>query len=350
MLFLIVGLIAALIFRAEATISEVRSVTTPPPVVVASDEEGQPEVAIDTGPARAAVAAAGGSEEDSDDGLFGRFQEGAANVSDLAGGAALATGLTDPSSDTLTILIMGADARPGAPIDVGVKADALIVLHLDPTTQSCRLLSIPRDTRTQLSGYGLSKVNHALLVGGIPYQRLVVEELLGISLDHYLLMDFAGFEELVDAVGGVPVTVPTDITANDQTLFVQGPQTFDGDQALSYARYRGGPDGDIGRIRRQRHILRGLASVASGRDLVGDVNELLPALENHIRTDIEVAQLVELAQRYSGSCTADSVQMGVLQGDLSDLYYDPLLKSMLRFNVIGEETIRREVAALLGTN
>ena len=67
------------------------------------------------------------------------------------------------------------------------------------------MLSIPRDTRTELPGYGQSKVNHALAVGGIPYEITVVENLLGMDLDHYGLIDFAGVTQLVDAVGGITV-------------------------------------------------------------------------------------------------------------------------------------------------
>jgi LCP family protein required for cell wall assembly len=127
------------------------------------------------------------------------------------------------------------------------------VLRLDPASGSCRALAIPRDTLTELPGYGETKINHALIVGGIPYQMLVVEQLLGIDLDHYALIDFTGFEGLVDAVGGIPVTVPQDITVDSSTIEIKaGPQTFDGDQALAYARYRGGADVDVGRVRRQQ--------------------------------------------------------------------------------------------------
>ena len=109
------------------------------------------------------------------------------------------------SAGSLTVLVMGVDARPGQPIDIQVRADALSVVHIDPETGICRMLSIPRDTRVMLPGYGYSKVNHALAIGGVPYQQLVVGQYLGIEIDHYGLIDFAGMAELVDAVGGVTV-------------------------------------------------------------------------------------------------------------------------------------------------
>ena len=62
---------------------------------------------------------------------------------------------------------MGVDAREGEAIDGQVRPDSLMVVHLNPQSSACRILSIPRDTRTELPGYGLTKINHALAVGGI---------------------------------------------------------------------------------------------------------------------------------------------------------------------------------------
>ena len=95
--------------------------------------------------------------------------------------------------DTVTLfLLMGVDARPGEAIDIGVRPDSLSVAAYDSATNSCRLLSIQRDSRVELPGYGMSKINHALAVGGIPYEKLVVEQFLGIPIDHYALIDFTG--------------------------------------------------------------------------------------------------------------------------------------------------------------
>jgi hypothetical protein len=131
-------------------------------------------------------------------------------------GAELATVPEPVEQDSYAFLMMGVDARPGEAIDVGVRPDSLFVVYLDGTDGSCRVLSIPRDTRTTLPGYGQSKINHALAVGGVPYETLVVENLLGIELQHYGLIDFAGVEGLVDGVGGITVT-------NDYAFSAGGP-------------------------------------------------------------------------------------------------------------------------------
>ena len=113
----------------------------------------------------------------------------------------------------MTILIMGVDARPGSADRHRRPPDALMVLRLDPETGACRGLAIPRDSLAELPGYGETKINHALMLGGIPYEELVVELYLGIEIDHYALIDFTGFEDLVDAVGGVTITVPENLAS-----------------------------------------------------------------------------------------------------------------------------------------
>ncbi|MEA2515337.1 MAG: polyisoprenyl-teichoic acid--peptidoglycan teichoic acid transferase [Thermomicrobiales bacterium] len=349
---LVLGLVGAVLLRAESMIAKVQSVSSAPPVVALADEEGAsgaPVVSVDTAPAQAALEEAGGGAEAPADGggLFGDFKEKAGNVKDIAGGAAAAAGITDPAAGTMNILVMGVDARPGAPIDIGVKADAIAVLNLDPAARSCRFLSVPRDTRTELPGYGQSKVNHALLVGGIPYQRLVIEKLLGISLDHYALVDFAGFQELVDAVGGVTVTIPEAVTGPGGVGLEPGNQTLDGAQALAYARYRDGVEGDIGRVKRQWGILRGLLAATEGRDLVRDVNRLLPPLTNHIRTDLTATQLATIAESFGGACTEQTMGTAALAGTQVRLE-DPMLKQTVYYNVVDEALIRERVAELVG--
>jgi LCP family protein required for cell wall assembly len=348
---LVVGLAAGALLRAGSTIAELQSVSTPPPSVALQDEGGAAEVAIDTTAARAAIEAvqqASGEEEDGES-LFGDFKETAGDVGDAAGGAAAAAGLTNPATGTMNILLLGVDARPGAPIDIAVKADAIVVLHLNPETKSCRLLSVPRDTRTELPGYGQSKVNHALVVGGIPYQRLVVEKLLGITIDHYALIDMPGFKDLVDAVGGITVTIPEAGTSRSGIEFKAGTQTLDGTAALTYAqdRYIGAAGDDIGRIKRQWTVMRGLVAAANARDAVREINRLLPAVENHIRTDLSATELAAIAQTFGGSCTEQTMGTGVLAGREMRLL-DPMLKQSVYYNVVDEPVIRQRVAELLG--
>lgn len=247
---------------------------------------------------------------------------------------------------SMNILMMGVDARPGEAIDSGVRPDSLMVIHLDNATGTCRVLAIPRDTRTELPGYGLTKINHALAVGGVDYEKLVVQNLLGLKINHFVLIDFNGFQSLVDAVGGITITVPYEFTATDGTTFTPGTQQMSGAQALSYARFRGGPDGDFGRINRQQQVMRALISRASDLNIVRSLNELLPAVADNLRTDLSAKDMATLASDYRSRCTPEKVTMLTLDGTIAT-YQDPLLNLPLSYVVVDPTEVKSKVAALL---
>lgn len=247
---------------------------------------------------------------------------------------------------SMTVLIMGVDAREGEAIDGGVRPDSLMVIHLNPESSACRVLSIPRDTRVEFPGYGLTKINHALAVGGIDYEVQIVSNLTGLPIDHYVLIDFSGFEDLVDAIGGITVDVPEAFTALDGTQFAAGEQRMTGKQALSYARHRSDAEGDFGRIRRQQQVIRALIRESSGRQVLTSIKELLPAVQNNIRTDLSVPEMIDIANTYRSICTEDAVTMLRLEGEIAT-FDDPLLQMPLSYVVVDEAEVRRKVAALL---
>ena len=255
------------------------------------------------------------------------------------------TAVRDVTDRPLTVLVMGVDARPGEPIDVGVRPDALGVLRLDPAAGTCRLLAVPRDTRADLPWYGPSKVNHGLVVGGVPFQRRVVEGLLGLEIDRFVLVDFAAVEAIVEAVGGVTLDVPQAFTTGDGRSFPAGAQTLDGPAVLAYARYRDGPDGDLGRIGRQQQVLRALLERMPDLELGPALAGLLPLLEEHVRTDLSPAEIVGLARRFRPSCTGETLWLGVLDGATATLD-DPLVGQPLSYLLVEEAEIDRKRALL----
>jgi len=247
---------------------------------------------------------------------------------------------------SMTILVMGVDARDGEAIDGQVRPDSLMVIHLDPASDSCHVLSVPRDSRTDLPGYGLTKINHALAVGGIDYEVQVVSSFLNVPIDHYVLVDFNGFEALVDALGGVTVDVPAAFTAVNGMAFAPGEQQMDGKQALTYARHRSDNEGDFGRIKRQQQILRAVIAQTGGLDIVSSFNELLPAIGSNFRTDLSLQEMIDLARTYRSICTEDAITLLSLEGGIAT-FDDPLLHMPLSYVVVDESEIHRKVAALL---
>lgn len=352
LILLIAGALGAASLIVGSTLSSVQKVSTPPPRVSGSAFGVEKGVEVETGPARAAMdtggSSTGGSSSGGSGGFWGGVKKTVSGVGSMTSGAAAAVGITKqeaPAKGT-NILLMGVDARPGEAIDIGVRPDALMVLHLNPDTGSCRVLAIPRDTRTELPGYGLTKINHAMAVGGIPYERQVVENMLGISIQHYGLIDFSGLQELVDAVGGVTIDNDFAFSAGGMD-FPLGVQHLNGEEALAFARFRHGPDGDFGRVRRQQMVIRGLVKQSARLNVVTELNRLLPALSNHTRTDLTVPDMVALAQRFGPTCTSTTLDMKEVQGTVAT-YPDPMLHMDLSYVVVEPQEVKDKVAWLLG--
>jgi LCP family protein required for cell wall assembly len=250
----------------------------------------------------------------------------------------------EDSSQPINILLMGSDARPGEKIDIGVRPDALAVLHLDPADGSCRVLSIPRDTRVDVPGTGQTKINHALMVGGVDLQRQTVENFLGIKLDHFALIDMVGAAQLIDALGGVTVNIPESFTFGPVN-FVAGDMKLDGAQAVWYSRYRGGPDGDFGRQQRQQDLIKAVFRQAGNIDASAVAAALWTSLTDHFRTDLSVRELIAMATNYRDTCTAETISMDHLNGTTAT-FTDPIFGVALSYVIVDPQEVEAKVAAL----
>ena len=109
----------------------------------------------------------------------------------------------DLLSGKKNIVVMGCDIRDG---DRG-RSDTLFVVMMEPGNKGASLLSIPRDTRVKIDGHGWDKINAAFAYGGHQLTRDTTQQLLGIKLDNYVVIDFQGFKDLVDVIGGVDINV-----------------------------------------------------------------------------------------------------------------------------------------------
>jgi LCP family protein required for cell wall assembly len=158
-------------------------------------------------------------------------------------------------------VILGSDARAGE----ASRSDTIMVAGTGG------LLAVPRDTLVEVPGVGQDKINAAFAIGG---PGLAVETLEGFTelpIGKYVVLDFGGVEEIVNALGGITVNVEEPIETEQDGEFYSipaGTQELTGDEALAYVRYRGGPTADIGRIGRQQRFLAALAGeVASPGNL-----------------------------------------------------------------------------------
>ena len=107
------------------------------------------------------------------------------------------------SGDKTVVMLMGVDEREG---DVG-RSDTLMIATLDPKKKKAAILSIPRDTRVKIQGHGFDKINAAYAYGGYKLTQSTVENLLGVEMEHYVLINVNAFTKIIDAIGGVDINV-----------------------------------------------------------------------------------------------------------------------------------------------
>lgn len=195
--------------------------------------------------------------------------------------------------------------------------DTIILLSIDPKTKRIGLLSIPRDLLVPIPGYGYKKINNANSFGeeafpgsGGLLAKKTVEDLLGINVPYYIRVDFAGFRQLIDELGGVTIEVTKDFTDSSyptedfktQTVtFYSGRQLMDGEKALQYVRSRhggGGEGSDFARGKRQQKLLLGIRDKVLSRGMLVNPAKILrvyQTLSEHISTDLESWELLRLA-------------------------------------------------------
>lgn len=197
--------------------------------------------------------------------------------------------------DPFSVLMLGVDERKG---DKG-RSDTIIVLTVNPNTNSVKMVSIPRDTRTEIVGRGTQdKINHAYAFGGVPMSMSTVEKFLDIPIDYYMEINMEGFKDIVNAVGGVTVQNNLDFT-QDNFHFPKGVIKLDGNKALSYSRMRHeDPRGDFGRQARQRAIIQAVIKEGTSLSTLTNFSDIFKALGANIKTNLTFDQMVDIQKNY----------------------------------------------------
>ncbi|MEH2179814.1 LCP family protein [Nostoc sp.] len=202
-------------------------------------------------------------------------------------------------------------------------SDVMLLVKFDPETKKINMLSIPRDTRTEIEGYGVKKINAANVDGGPALTARTVSNLLGgAGIDRYIRINVLGVAKLIDALGGVTVYVPKDMKYQDdsQHLYINlkaGKQHLNGDQALQLLRFRHDELGDIGRIQRQQMVIRALMEQTLNPATVAQLPKVLDVVKEHIDTNLTVEELVAL-MGFGVRTNRSNMQMLMLPGRFSE--------------------------------
>ena len=209
-------------------------------------------------------------------------------------------------NDRLNVLVMGIDTRDNDPSTR--NTDTMLVVSIDPLNKTAAMLSIPRDVYIDRPGTFQGKINGAFSFGGPTLVRKLVDDLLGVRINAYALLNFEAFNKIIDGVGGVVVDAkrpvrdedyPTADYGVERINILTGPQLMHGDVALKYARSRHDTN-DYSRARRQQEVIGALRARLGQPDALRTLPTLIDNVGTTIETDFDPANVLPLARTGTG--------------------------------------------------
>lgn len=215
--------------------------------------------------------------------------------------------------ESFSILLLGIDTGDMGRTEQG-RSDTIMVATINPNENRTTLVSIARDTYTEIVGRGTQdKINHAYAFGGTSMTLATVEKLLDIPIDYYVSINMMGLKELVDAVGGIEIKNTLEFTQSNHH-FPLGNIHLNGEQALAYSRMRyEDPNGDYGRQERQRKVVMAIVNKALTFSNITKYQTILQAIESNVRTDLTWSDMKKITLDYRSSF--GTIQSDQLQGE-----------------------------------
>ncbi len=242
-------------------------------------------------------------------------------------------------SSRVTILVMGLDLRDWEAGDSAPRTDTMMVLTIDPLSNTAGMLSIPRDLWVEIPGFGYDRINTAYrngevfdLPGGGPALAIeTVEKLVGVEIDYFAQVDFNVFVRMIDEIGGIKleITEPikVDLIGPEPPKTIQpGTHTLPGDVALAYARARGTEGGDFDRAQRQQQVILAIRDRVLSFDLIPLLltksGTLYNELSSGIRTNLSLEGAIDLGL-LGIKIPIESIRRGVIGSDAINFYTTP---------------------------
>ena len=218
------------------------------------------------------------------------------------------------SGDPLDVLVLGVDRRPDAGEDSSTRSDTMMLVRVVPASGEVKLLSVPRDLYVEVEEGKKDRINSAFAFGGIDQARSVMEDLTGVEIDNYVIVDFEGFEKVIDAIGGVRVDVGSGVFP-EQWNMGEGMEHLNGHKALKYARYRGTPRADLDRIDHQQKLLAALRRQALRWNTVTKLPGAIKVANENVDTDLGVMQVIPLSRALVFNGKDTKMETAELQGN-----------------------------------
>ncbi|MBI0579869.1 LCP family protein [Neobacillus cucumis] len=242
---------------------------------------------------------------------------------------------TQPSNSTGTnfnLLIMGSDARPGQKIG---HTDSMLLAHVDLDKNQINAVSIPRDTRVHLDGYGYTKltsVQYILQANKGPKKGMegavkAISDFTGVPINYYVETNFDGLQSMIDTLGGINMYVPTDVKIGNKVI-TAGSHFLDGKTVLSLSRERHSlANGDYGRQQLQLEALKGIAKQALQPGNVAKMPSLVNSVSKYmVGTNMSTSDMVSLGLAMKDFDPNKQLKYKQLTG-VGRTMYDDILKA-----------------------
>ncbi|WP_379137689.1 LCP family protein [Paenibacillus sp. sgz500958] len=202
-------------------------------------------------------------------------------------------------NDPFSIMLLGTDQRDNEP----ARSDTIIYGVVRPEDSKVLLVSIPRDTYTEIIGHKdnkKDKITHAYAFGGQQMAKDTLEALIDHDVQYYATINFKGLKDAVDAIGGVPLPIQKDIVNkgkdHEKFTILGGKKSYSGEEALNYVRYR--EDSDFARTKRQQVFLDVVANKMLSFNQIGNIPELLEIMGDNFTTDMKPSMIIDLAKKF----------------------------------------------------
>ena len=203
-------------------------------------------------------------------------------------------GETEVKDGPLNMLVLGVDTRPDSE-EMWSRTDTIMLVQVVPKIGDVKLLSVPRDLLVEVEPGERDKINAVYNYGGVGETIDALENYSGVPVDHYAVVDFEGFERVIDAMGGVRVDVG-DGQFPEKWRMGEDVQRLNGHKALIYARYRGTPGADLDRMQRQRELVGALRSDALRWHTVKTLPQIMEVMDENVQTDLGLDGAITLGQ------------------------------------------------------
>lgn len=232
--------------------------------------------------------------------------------------------LTMKEGQPLSILLLGLDTGELGRTGKG-RSDTMMVVTINPETNQTKIVSIPRDTYTEISGLNkMDKINHAYAYGGATMAINTVQDMLNIPIDYFVSVNMESIQQVINAIDGVEINPILSFTWDGYTFEEGVPVTVDGQGALAYARMRkDDPRGDYGRQERQRQVIESVIKKGASLSSILKYQDVLTSLGNNIETNLSFSNMIDIFTFYSeAAANIEQIQLSGTGTTIEGIYYD----------------------------